>query len=262
MARSLPSGLLQPPLREWKREPAGPFHLTLAGVIAATERTAKPWEQSVFLAAVRLAAEIELDWDGTDEDPSALPVLTADAVVCETADTLRLNQLPDEMKSSLITLVGWVLADEPLLWRGRARIGEYDWSLEIDREIYHYAEVQDMETYWALREQREDHLRGAVGKWNSQAGPIGHEAGMDAIAELRNELLPLMLDLSDRLAGQIPIDQAVAESVGAGGDVVPPRDLVTRTVLAMQTDGLVTEIPGERAIGDLYPTLVRFTAEG
>lgn len=262
VARSLPSGLLQPPLREWEREPAGPFHLTLAGVIAATERTAKPWEQSVFLAAVRLAAEIELDWDGTDEDPSALPVLTADAVVCETADTLRLNQLPDEMKSSLITLVGWMLADEPLLWRGRARIGEYDWSLEIDREIYHYAEVQDMETYWALREQREDHLRGAVGKWNSQAGPIGHEAGMDAIAELRNELLPLMLDLSDQLAGQIPIDQAVAESVGAGGDVVPPRDLVTRTVLAMQTDGLVTEIPGERAIGDLYPTLVRFTAEG
>ena len=69
VARGLPSGLLQPPLRAWEREPAGPFRLTLAGVIAATERSAKPWEQAVFLAAVRLAAEIELAWDGTDDDP-------------------------------------------------------------------------------------------------------------------------------------------------------------------------------------------------
>lgn len=262
VARTLPDGLLRPPIRLSNQPPQEPFQLTLAGVVAATEFGGQPWDQSVFLNAVRLAAEIETTWEGSDEDPDALPVLTANDVVTRVWPKLLLSQLPDILSDPLIKRVGYLLSNEPMNWRGAHRLGESDWSLTIDREIRHYAELENMDTYWAIKDRRKFENEQPGPRWSPHpAATIDHRAELQAIAELQEQLLPLMLELSARFAGQIPIVQAVAQ-LAENDEAGPPDELVAHTVLSMQTADLIIEVPGERGSGDLYPTLVRFTAEG
>ncbi len=228
VAQSMPNGLLRPQVRFANQPPSDPFQLTLAGVVAATKSGGPPWDASVFLGAVRLATEIEAGWEGSDGDPDALPALTADGVVDRLWDKLLLNQLPDILSDPLIKRAGYLLYGEPMGWRSAHRLGESHWVLTIDREIRHYAGLESLDDYWKIRDRRNfENERSQIG-WLS---PSDGQAELLAVAALEDELLPIMLEVSSRFAGQIHMDQVTTELAEAGGSS-PPARLLAKVVLS------------------------------
>lgn len=123
--------------------------------MACTEPTLL--DRSLFVWAVKIAAEIEDESDGTPEDPDALPVLTPNELVARLADQIDWNHLPED-PDVLLKRAGWLLWGEPLGWASAQRLGQRDWQLTISREAWQYAGVEDLDSYWAIRDRRSAEL--------------------------------------------------------------------------------------------------------
>ncbi len=151
VAHSLPAGLMEPPVRHPGEHPPSWFTVTLAGMIACTEPA--QLDRSLFLSALRVAAEIDDEWEGFPEEPEAIPVLNAKELVVRLADEYNWNQLPED-PDLLLRRVALLLNREPVGMRGAVGLGEPGWQLSIEREIWNYRDVGDLDTYWQVRDRR------------------------------------------------------------------------------------------------------------
>jgi len=130
VAHSLPAGLMEPPVRHPGEHPPSWFTVTLAGMIACTEPA--QLDRSLFLSALRVAAEIDDEWEGFPEEPEAIPVLNAKELVVRLADEYNWNQLPED-PDLLLRRVALLLNREPVGMRGAVGLGEPGWQLSIER---------------------------------------------------------------------------------------------------------------------------------
>lgn len=131
-------------------DPDGQLSLTAAGAAAcAGSDTAL----RIFLAAVRLAAEAELQSIPDGQDPT---------VTFEEASAAAGLQPDEDAAAGLARRSGLLLSVEP--WTGHLLLYQGGWKATVDRRARIYSGVADLNAYWRLREQQ----RGAP---TAQDGP-------------------------------------------------------------------------------------------
>lgn len=113
--------------------------LTLAGVAAAT---GSHEELDAFVATVRLAAEIDQEWDALADRLEAQPTLTS-------AKVIHAVPLPAAGRSELLGRVGALLLTENWGWSGASgEAGAAEWHFTIDRRVRRFRGVVDIADYW------------------------------------------------------------------------------------------------------------------
>lgn len=113
--------------------------LTVAGAAVAQGSSE---ELEAFLAAVRLAADLDRAWVPPPNEPEADPILTVDALV-------KSVQLPASGRPALLARVRALLLAEPWGWNNGGGPSPDGWSFTISRKVRRFRDVTDVADYWA-----------------------------------------------------------------------------------------------------------------
>lgn len=184
------------------------LRLTIAGAAACrgTERAV----QTSFMG-IRLAARIEEE----DRISEEAPALSADQLIEGASDGGSRRATPEAAR--LARQVGLLLLFEP--WTGSSSLYEGGWRIEVTRRVRRYADVPDLETYWARRTEVLPGERPVPPSQNSRSVPFDPVTPFQATEELvklRDQAASpeVQRDGADHDAWKAKVDVVMATSLG------------------------------------------------
>ncbi|WP_410604858.1 TIR domain-containing protein [Amycolatopsis sp. lyj-90] len=225
---SLPSGMLSPDVREPLRADLE-LRLTVAGASACS---GSQEVISIFLQAIRFAAELEKQWPGRPTEATDEPTLA-------TSELPKRFQLPAAGQACLLEQVGHLLSIDSWWWSSSTRKNG-NWEFLINRHIRPLRSIETLNDYWSarakvlnptLRHKTEE----VVDLTESNKVFISHAASDRPLADLLRDTLIL---------GGVPEDRVFYSSARSSG-IPSGQDVRSHLREELRKSSLVIELVSE-----------------